>query len=80
MAAIQSGTRVAAELMRWDDRLGTLERGKLADIIAVPGNPLTDISKLEHVSMVMIGGKLVKRPGEKASLAGLLPAPRDYPR
>jgi imidazolonepropionase-like amidohydrolase len=77
MAAIQSGTRVAAELMRWDDRLGTLERGKLADIIAVPGNPLTDISALERVSMVMIGGKLVRRPGEKASLAGLLPAPRN---
>jgi imidazolonepropionase-like amidohydrolase len=77
MAAIQSGTRVAAELMRWDDRLGTLERGKLADVIAVPGNPLADISKLEHVSMVMIGGKLVKGPGEKGSLAGLLPAPRN---
>jgi imidazolonepropionase-like amidohydrolase len=75
MAAIQSGTRVAAELMRWDDRLGTIERGKLADIIAVPGNPLTDISALERVSMVMIGGKLLKRPGEKPSLAGLLPAP-----
>ena len=75
MAAIQAGTRVAAELLRWDDRLGTLERGKLADIIAVPGNPLTDISALQRVSMVMIGGKLVKRPGVPASLAGLLPAP-----
>lgn len=74
MAAIQAGTRVAAELLGWDDRLGTLERGKLADIIAVPGNPLTDISALERVSMVMIGGRLVKRPGEKASLAGTLPA------
>jgi imidazolonepropionase-like amidohydrolase len=47
---------VAAELLRWDDRLGTLERGKLADIIAVPGNPLKDISALERVSLVMIGG------------------------
>jgi len=79
MAAIQAGTRVAAELLGWDDRLGTLERGKLADIIAVPGNPLTDISALERVSMVMIGGKLVKRPGEKASLAGTLPAPPPAP-
>lgn len=75
MAAIQAGTRVAAELLRWDDRLGTLERGKQADIIAVPGNPLTDISALQRVSMVMIGGKLVKRPGVPASLAGILPAP-----
>jgi imidazolonepropionase-like amidohydrolase len=75
MDAIQAGTRVAAELMRWDDRLGTIDNGKLADIIAVPGNPLEDISALEHVSLVMIGGKLVKRPGENSSLAGLLPAP-----
>lgn len=75
MAAIQAGTRVAAELLRWDDRLGTLERGKLADIIAVPGNPLSDISALQRVSMVMIGGRLVKRPGAPASLAGILPAP-----
>jgi imidazolonepropionase-like amidohydrolase len=75
MAAIQSGTRVAAEMLRWDDKLGTIERGKLADIIAVPGNPLTDISALERVSMVMLGGKMLKRPGEPASLAGVLPAP-----
>jgi len=75
MAAIQAGTRVAAELLRWDDRLGTLERGKLADIIAVPGSPLTDISALQRVSIVMIGGRLVKRPGVNASMAGLLPAP-----
>ena len=75
MDAIQAGTRVAAELLRWEDRLGTIERGKLADIIAVPGNPLSDISALERVSLVMIGGKLIKRPGEKPSLAGLLPSP-----
>ena len=75
MAAIQAGTRVAAELLRWDNRLGTLERGRLADIIAVPGNPLTDISALQRVSMVMMGGKLVKRPGVPTSLAGILPAP-----
>ena len=72
MEAIQAGTRVAAELLGWDDRLGTIENNKLADIIAVPGNPLTDISALEHVSFVMIGGKLVKRPGVQAPLGGLL--------
>ncbi len=75
MAAIQSGTRVAAELLRWDDRLGTLEKGKLADIIAVPGNPLADIKALEKVSLVMLNGKLLKRPGQQATLAGTLPAP-----
>jgi len=73
MDAIQAGTRVAAEMMGWGDRLGTIEQSKLADIIAVPGNPLTDISALENVSLVMIGGKLVKRPGVQSSLAGLLP-------
>ncbi|MBL4602238.1 MAG: amidohydrolase family protein [Emcibacteraceae bacterium] len=74
MDAIQAGTRVAAELLGWDDRLGIIETGMLADIIAVPGNPLTDMSALERVSMVMIGGKLIKRPGQPSSLAGLLPA------
>ena len=75
MDAIQAGTRVAAELLGWDDRLGTIERDKLADIIAVPGNPLTDISALEHVSFVMVGGKIVKQPGEQSSLAGLFNTP-----
>lgn len=75
MDAIQAGTRVPAELLRWDDRLGTVEPGKLADIIAVPGNPLTDISALERVSMVMLGGRVLKRPGEASSLGGLLPTP-----
>jgi imidazolonepropionase-like amidohydrolase len=74
MDAIHAGTRVAAELMGWDDRLGTLETGKLADIIAVPGNPIADIRALERVSLVMIGGAIVKRPGQKCSVAGSLPA------
>jgi len=72
MEAIQAGTRVGAELLQWDDRLGTIEAGKLADIIAVPGNPLEDMSALERVSFVMIGGKIVKRPGDSVSLNGLL--------
>jgi imidazolonepropionase-like amidohydrolase len=75
MDSIQAGTRVAAELLGWDDRLGTIEVGKLADIIAVPGNPLDDISALERVSLVMIGGNLVRHPGESPTLAGLLAAP-----
>lgn len=75
MESIQAGTRVAAELLQWDDRLGTLQAGKLADIIGVPGNPLTDMSALERVSLVMIGGKLLKRPGVPVFLAGVLPAP-----
>jgi len=72
MEAIQAGTRVNAELLGWDDRLGTIEAGKLADLIAVVGNPLEDLEALENVSFVMIGGAVVKRPGRPETLSGLL--------
>ena len=62
MDAIKAGTSLGAEVLGWDDRLGTLEQGKLADIIAVPGNPLEDISALEHVGFVMLGGKVIRQP------------------
>ena len=65
-------TSVAAELLQWDKRLGSLEPGMLADIIAVPGNPLDDITVLERVAFVMLGGKIVKRPGPASRLAGII--------
>ena len=71
MQAIQAGTRVAAELLMWDS-LGTIEQGQLADIIAVSGNPLEDISILGDVAFVMIDGKIVRHPGSEAQLAGIL--------
>ena len=61
MQAIKSATIVAAQLMGWDDRIGTLEAGKFADIVAVPGNPLDDITAMERVSFVMKDGAVVKR-------------------
>jgi imidazolonepropionase-like amidohydrolase len=61
MQAIQSATIAAARLMGWDDRVGTVEPGKLADIVAVPGDPLGDISLMEKVSFVMKDGTVVKR-------------------
>jgi imidazolonepropionase-like amidohydrolase len=61
MQAIEAGTRLAAELFGWQDELGTIEPGKLADLIAVQGNPLEDISELERVTFVMLDGKVVKR-------------------
>ena len=76
MQAIQAGTRVAAELLMWDD-LGTIKAGKLADVIAVSGNPLDDIRALEDVRFVMIDGKVVREPGGGAGLAGLLEPPGD---
>jgi imidazolonepropionase-like amidohydrolase len=56
MQAIESATRVAAELLNMSDRVGTLEAGKLADVVAVPGNPLQDITALERVGFVMKEG------------------------
>jgi imidazolonepropionase-like amidohydrolase len=56
MGAIVSGTRTNAEIMGWSDRVGTVEAGKFADIVAVPGNPLDDITLLERVRFVMKGG------------------------
>jgi imidazolonepropionase-like amidohydrolase len=60
MAAIQSATSWAAELMGWQDRIGAIEPGLLADLVAVKGNPLDDISLLEKVDWVMKGGELVR--------------------
>jgi imidazolonepropionase-like amidohydrolase len=60
-AALRSATSVAAQLLGVDDRLGTLAAGKIADVVAVPGNPLDDIHATEHVSFVMKDGVVVKR-------------------
>ena len=59
-AAIQSATMVDAEMMGWQDRIGSIEKGKYADIIAVSGDPLKDIRELEHVKFVMKGGAVIK--------------------
>ncbi len=61
MEAIQSATRVAASFLEIADTHGTLAAGKQADIIAVPGNPLADITAMERVSFVMKGGKIYKQ-------------------
>jgi len=61
MEAIQSATSVAARFLEIADTHGTLAEGKQADIIAVPGNPLDDITAMEHVSFVMKGGKIYKQ-------------------
>ena len=60
MAAIQSATKVAAELLGVENMLGTIEAGKTADIIAVKGNPIKDISALQDVVFVMKNGVVYK--------------------
>ncbi len=59
--AIRSATGTAAELLGWSDQVGTIEAGKFADIIAVKGDPLADVTLLEKVDFVMKGGVVVKR-------------------
>jgi imidazolonepropionase-like amidohydrolase len=64
MEAIVAATGLNAVIMGWDDRIGTIEGGKLADLIAVAGDPLADITELERVTWVMKGGR-VYRDGDQ---------------
>jgi imidazolonepropionase-like amidohydrolase len=59
-AAIRAATSVAADLLGWQDRVGSIADGKFADLIAVSGDPLADITELERVKFVMKGGQVVR--------------------
>jgi imidazolonepropionase-like amidohydrolase len=58
--AIQAGTIVNAEVMGWQNDIGSITKGKFADLVAVSGDPLADISELQRVRFVMKGGKVVR--------------------
>jgi imidazolonepropionase-like amidohydrolase len=60
LQAIQSATLNAADLLGWSDRVGSIDAGKFADLIAVEGDPLLDVTTLERVKWVMKGGQVVK--------------------
>ncbi len=62
MQAVRSATLSAAELMGWEERVGSIVAGKLADIIAVPGDALADLESFENVGFVMKGGVIHKAP------------------
>ena len=67
MEAIQTATSRAAKAMKAEERIGTLEKGKEADLIAVEGNPLEDMKALVSVRMVMKGGRVIQpSPRQKA--------------
>jgi imidazolonepropionase-like amidohydrolase len=73
MAAIRSATVVAAELLGWQDRVGSLATGRYADAIAVPGDPLEDLGLLADVPFVLKGGRVLKWERAPAPLSGGTP-------
>jgi imidazolonepropionase-like amidohydrolase len=60
LEAIRAATTGAAELLGWSDRVGSIEAGFYADMIAVAGDPLKDVTVLEKVRFVMKGGDVMK--------------------
>jgi len=62
LGALQAATINAATMFGKDNEVGTLEPGRYADIVAVKGDPLADITVMEHVAFVMQGGRIVKDP------------------
>jgi imidazolonepropionase-like amidohydrolase len=58
--ALQAATVNAADLLGLSDQIGSIEPGKFADVIAVSGDPLADITKMEYVVFVMKGGEIIK--------------------
>ncbi|MBX6330435.1 MAG: amidohydrolase family protein [Gemmatimonadaceae bacterium] len=67
--ALVAGTSAAAKLLGWEDRVGTLAPGKLADIVAVPGDVMRDITATERVTFVMKGGTVYKAPSATQTVA-----------
>jgi len=57
---LQAGTMMNATMLGWQDRIGSIDKGKFADMVAVAGDPLTDITELQRVKFVMKGGRVVK--------------------
>jgi imidazolonepropionase-like amidohydrolase len=62
MEAIQAATSVAAKYLGWSDRVGSIEPGRYGDVIAVKGDPLADVRRLQDVSVVVKGGQVFREP------------------
>src|SRR5262245_51613342 len=71
LQAMRAATSVGAENIGWGDRVGSIEKGKYADLVAVAGNPANDVTELERVKFVMKGGQLFRNdftsPGANVS-------------
>jgi imidazolonepropionase-like amidohydrolase len=61
LAVLQADMINGAKVLGWENEIGQLKPGYYADIVAVPGNPLDDITAVEHVSFVMKGGEIVRQ-------------------
>jgi imidazolonepropionase-like amidohydrolase len=61
LAVLQADLINGAKVLGWEEQIGELKTGYFADVIAVPGNPLEDITAVEHVNFVMKGGKVVRQ-------------------
>jgi imidazolonepropionase-like amidohydrolase len=67
LQALRSATSVGAENLGWADRVGSIEKGKYADIIAVSGNPAADVTEMERVKFVMKGGQVYRNDLKSAT-------------
>jgi imidazolonepropionase-like amidohydrolase/endonuclease/exonuclease/phosphatase family metal-dependent hydrolase len=72
--AVKSATSLAARAMGWSDRVGSIAPGLLGDLIAVEGDPLADVRRLQDVAVVIQGGLAFKLPGERREAAPAVPA------
>jgi imidazolonepropionase-like amidohydrolase len=76
--ALQAGTINAANLLGWSDRVGSISKGKFADIVAVTGNPLSDVRLLRHVQFVMKDGTVYKDEISHGGTANATPQRANY--
>jgi imidazolonepropionase-like amidohydrolase len=58
--ALQMATSTASRVIGWEDRVGSVEKGKFADLVAVPGDPLSDITEMQKIGFVMKGGEVIR--------------------
>jgi imidazolonepropionase-like amidohydrolase len=58
--ALQMATSTASKIIGWEDRVGSVEKGKFADLVAVPGDPLADITEMQRIRFVMKGGEVIR--------------------
>ncbi len=57
---LRSATMINAEALGWQDQIGSIEKGKFADLVAVSGDPISDITEVQRVKFVMKGGKIIR--------------------